>query len=59
MTFDVLYYFYYVPFLPLGSSMSLWVVAHPVAVAVCCLSLCVAVSFAVLQLLTLRRLSHY
>ena len=35
------------------------VVAHTVAVALYCFSLCVAVFFTVLQLFTVRRLSHY
>jgi len=37
----------------------MWVVAHTVAVALYCFSLCVAVFFTVLQLFTVRRLSHY
>jgi len=47
------------PVLPLGRCMSMWVVAHTVAVALYCFSLCVAVFFTVLQLFTVRRLSHY
>ena len=42
-----------------GRCMSMWVVAHTVAVALYCFSLCVAVFFTVLQLFTVRRLSHY
>jgi hypothetical protein len=47
------------PVLPLTGCMSMWVVAHTVVVAVYCFSLCVAVFFTVLQMFTVRRLSHY
>ena len=45
--------------LPLGGCMSMWVVAQTVVVALYCFSLCVADSFTVLQVFTLRHLLHY
>jgi len=47
------------PVLPLGGCMSMWMVAHSVVVATYCFSLCVANSFTVLQVFTVRRLLHY
>jgi len=43
----------------LGGCISMWVVAHTVVVAMYCFSLCVANSFTVLQVFTVRRLLHY
>jgi len=58
LAFQVLVCSQLAPVLPLGGCMSMWVVAHTAVVAVYCFSLCVAVFCAVLQLLTVRRLSH-
>jgi hypothetical protein len=46
------------PVLPLGGCMSMWVVAHTVAVATYCFSLCVAVFITPLPLFTVRRFCH-
>ena len=43
------------PVLLLGVCMSMWVVAHTVAVALYCFSLCVAVFFTALLLFPVRR----
>ena len=59
LTLRVLVCSHFVPVLPLGGCISMWVVAHTVVVAVYCFSLCVANSFTVLQVFTVRRLLHY
>jgi len=46
-----------VPVLPLGGCISMWLVAHTV-VATYCFSLCIANSFTVLQVFTVRHLLH-
>jgi len=48
-----------VPVLPLGGCISMWLVAHTVVVTMYCFSLCVANSFTVLQVFTVKCLLHY